>query len=135
MRQTVAVCLVVTLVVLIGGCGGTGTVLAPNNIAFETDRDGNREIYVMEADGSNQTNLTNNSAYDEQPAWSPNGSQIAFGSHRDDNWEVYVMDSDGSNPTNLTNNSAYDDEPAWSPDGSQIAFHSDRDGNGEVYVM
>ena len=113
MRQTVAVCLVVTMVVLIGGCGGTGTVLAPRKIAFTTDRDGNEEIYVMDADGSNPTRLTNNSADDGQPAWSPDGSQIAFGSFRDGNPEIYVMDADGSNQTNLTNNPASDRTPAW----------------------
>jgi len=69
MRRTAAVCLVVTLVVLIGGCGGTGTVLAPNNIAFHSNRDGMGEIYVMEADGSNQTNLTNSTANDDEPSW------------------------------------------------------------------
>ena len=82
MRHTAAVCLIVTLVVLIGGCGGTGTVLAPNNIAFQSDRDGNEEIYVMDADGSNQTSLTRSSAGDYNPARSRDGSQIAFHSDR-----------------------------------------------------
>ena len=113
MRQTVAVCLVLTLVVLIGGCHGTGTVLAPRKIAFTTDRDSNWEVYVMEADGSNPTNLTNNSAGDHVPAWSPDGSQIAFYSDRDSNYEVFVMEADGSNPTNRTNNSAADVDPGW----------------------
>ena len=48
-------------------------------IAFEGFRDGNTEIYLMNGDGSGQTNLTNNPASDGEPAWSPDGSQIAFG--------------------------------------------------------
>jgi TolB protein len=104
-------------------------------IAFMSTRDFNPEIYTMDADGSNQINLTNNPASDQQPAWSPDGSQIAFTSSRDGNSEIYVMDADGSNVVRLTNNPAVDIEPAWSPDSSQIAFTSIRDGDFEIYVM
>ena len=115
---------------------------APNvtgKIAFMSDRDGNLEIYVMNADGSNPIRLTNNLAYDGAPAWSPDGSKIAFSSNRDGNPEIYVMNVDGSNQINLTNNPGYDVCPAWSPDGSKLAFHSkNREGNDEnfeIYVM
>jgi Tol biopolymer transport system component len=104
-------------------------------IAFVSERDGDGEIYVMDDDGSSQTNLTNNPAYDAYPAWSPDGSKIAFTSNRVGGAEIYVMDDDGSNQTNLTNNPAYDAYPTWSPDGNQIAFVSGRDGNAEIYVM
>ncbi len=66
-------------------------------IAFETQRDGNREIYVMKPDGSDGINVTNNAAPDGDAAWSPDGSKIAFASTRDGNTEIYVMDVDGSN--------------------------------------
>jgi dipeptidyl aminopeptidase/acylaminoacyl peptidase len=83
-------------------------------IAFETNRDGNREIYVVDADGTGLTNLTNHSNNDFSPAWSPDGTQIAFHSGRDGNYEIFVMDADGSNPTNLTNHDSYDSFPVWS---------------------
>ncbi|MBI5293034.1 MAG: PD40 domain-containing protein [Chloroflexi bacterium] len=104
-------------------------------IAFTSNRDGNREIYVMNADGLDPTRLTYNQAGDSDPAWSPDGARIAFSSERDGNWEIYVMNADGSDQTNLTNNSAADVPPAWSPDGARIAFYSYRDGNAEIYVM
>ncbi len=104
-------------------------------ITFRSDRDGNFEIYVMNADGSNQTRLTNDSAADYGPAWSRDGTKIAFQSFRDGNGEIYVMNADGSGQTRLTTNSGNDADPAWSPDGTKIAFWSNRHGNGEIYVM
>ncbi len=103
-------------------------------IAFTSFRDGNGEIYVMGADGTNQTRLTNNTETDAHPAFSPDGTKIAFTSARDGNSEIYVMGADGTNQTRLTNNTASDAQPTFSPDGT-IAFTSARDGNSEIYVM
>ncbi len=104
-------------------------------IAFSSVRDGNYEIYIMSANGSNQTRLTNNSNHDLAPKWSPDGNKIAFYSDIDGNYEIYIMNSDGTNQSNLTNNLAPDSSPSWSPDGSMIAFTSNRDVNQEIYVM
>ncbi len=115
-----------------------GTAGAPPTTArsaFVSDRDGNDEIYLMNADGTGQTNLTHNPANENAATWSPDGSQIAFESDRDGNREIYVMNADGTGQTNLTKNPATDGVPAWSPDGSKIAFFSYRDGNPEIYVM
>jgi Tol biopolymer transport system component len=90
----------------------------------------------MNADGSGQTNLTNDAAGDTIATWSPDGTKIAFASGRTGVTEIFVMDADGSNPINVTNNPGGSDwAPDWSPDGTKIAFISDRDGNGEIYVM
>jgi Tol biopolymer transport system component len=110
-------------------------------IVFVSERDGNAEIYVMDKDGSNQTNITNNPWSDANPAWSPDGSRIAFSSNRSDipgqdvyYQDIYVMDSDGNNVENLTNSlNNIESEADWSPDGSQIAYSAGL--TGEIYVM
>jgi PKD repeat protein len=91
----------------------------------------------MNADGSGQTRLTANAAWDGTPAWSPDGTRIAFASDRDGDSDIYLMNADGTAQTSLIAAAEWGSEiePAWSPDGSRIAFTSDRDGNAEVYVM
>ena len=104
-------------------------------ITFTSERDGNSEIYIMNADGSDPQRLTDNPAYDAWPVWSPDGSQIAFTSTRNGKADIYVMDANGSNLRQLTHHSAGDIWPDWSPDGTRIAFPSRRDGNFEIYVI
>ena len=115
------------------GCGGDGDASLTGRIAFASDLDGNFEIYVMSADGSGQTRLTDNPAIDWQPSWSPEGTKIVFTSDRDGSSEIYVMNADGSDQARLTDN--FDLSPSWSPDGTSIAFTSQRDGHREIYVM
>jgi dipeptidyl aminopeptidase/acylaminoacyl peptidase len=104
-------------------------------IAYSSDQDGDFEIWVMNADGSGQRKLTDNSATDWSPSWSPDSAQIAFVSNRDGNDEIYIMNVDGSDQRRLTATDASESFPAWSPDGTEISFDSDRDGNWEIYVM
>ena len=104
-------------------------------IAFETYRDGNGEIYLLDTLGDQLTNLSRHPADDRAPAWSPDGGAIAFESHRDGNWEVYILDLADGSLLRLTEDSAYDGSPSWSPDGSEIAFESYRDGNLEIYIV
>jgi Tol biopolymer transport system component len=94
------------------------------------------EIYVMDPNGSNLTNLSNNPTADSMPSWSPDGSRLAF-TRMGELWneDIYVMNADGSNQKRLTNDPDHDRCPAWSPDGTKIAFASDRNGNFQIYVM
>ena len=96
-------------------------------------------VGVMNADGSNQTDLSQQPNTDEAfPAWSTDGQHIAFTSRRDGNNEIYVMGADGSQPTRLTTAPGDDFAPAWSPDGARLAFVSDRDrdtGFYSLYIM
>jgi Tol biopolymer transport system component len=117
-------------------------IWSPNGskIAFVSERDGNEEIYIMNADGSEQTNLTNNPDWDSSPTWSPSGRQITFLSTRGQKIggiaQIWVMNSDGSGQVQLTNTPSGNNHSAsWSPDGKKIAFVSDRDGNSEIYIM
>jgi Tol biopolymer transport system component len=104
-----------------------------SRIAFVSTRDGNDEIYVMEADGSGQTNLTNGPWNDFTPCWSPDGTRIAFASDREGSYDIHVMDADGSNVVRLTRNLAVDAEPSWSPDGQTLVFSSNRRGVYSIY--
>ncbi len=113
MKSLVAVVSFAAVLLLAAACGGDGG--QPAQIAFHSNRDGNEEIYVMNADGSGLTRLTDHPAADGSVAWSPDGSRIAFRSGRDGNADVYVMNADGSGVTRLTDNLAFDRRPAYSP--------------------
>jgi Tol biopolymer transport system component len=93
------------------------------------------DVYVINADGSGRTRLTDNPAEDFDPVWSPDGTQIAFRTHRDGNEEVYLMNADGSAQSNLSKAPATDYSPAWSPNGEWIAFMSNRAGNNNIWVV
>jgi TolB protein len=114
-------------------------VWSPNGaqIAFATDRDGNLEVYRMNADGTGVTNLSNNGAIDGGVIdWSPDGTTITWtGTHVPGNPEIFAVPAGGGTPVNLTNSAGVDNASLWSPDGSRIIFVSSRDLNFEVYVM
>jgi len=106
-------------------------------IAFSSEGLGDDyHIWVMNADGSGQTQLTFGSALDDNdPSWSTDGTRIAFVSTRAGNGEIYVMNAGGSGIGNLTQNPAREDNPSWMLGAERIVFNSNRDGNIEIYIM
>ncbi len=117
-----------------GRDGGVAWSPDGTRIAFTSDRDRNGqcffhdcwghngEIYVMNADGSDQRRLTDDPGDDQSPTWSPDGSRIAFAGLRDveggvdapeENYEIYVMGEDGSDVVQLTDNDSWDWHPDW----------------------
>ena len=110
-------------------------------IAFRSNRtlaDGN--IWVMNADGSNQTNITPDplpaTIDNRRPAWSPDGTRIAFASNEGGTYDIWTMKSDGSNRLRISSSDDLDTEPAWSPDGKTIAFRrSFINGGSDLYIV
>lgn len=89
---------------------------------FASEQGGDFEIYVMYADGSQLTRLTNYPGNDTEPTWSPDGQKIAFVSDRSGRDEIYVMNADGTNVTRLTFSPSDKRSPDWSHDGSHIVY-------------
>ncbi|MEW5827103.1 MAG: hypothetical protein AB1778_09775 [Candidatus Bipolaricaulota bacterium] len=116
-------------------------------IVFISNRDGNAEIYVMNADGTGASRLTQNTSNEFCSDWSSDGTRIVFQSDRDDPRPItcfpsclvklYVMNADGSGERRLMDLPGSEDHPDVSPDGREIAFEADRDGDGksEIYVV
>lgn len=133
---------VLAAAIVMGAAPAAAIVPGDNGqIAFESSRDGNAEIYVMNPDGTIERNLTNDPASDVFPAWSPDGSQITFSSDRAEpgNSDVYKMNADGSDVTRLTNSPGEDRGTSWTSDGEKIVFHSARDRTPthafDVFIM
>ena len=101
-------------------------------LAVESDRDGDSDVWVMNADGSGKTKLTQNTVNDFGPQFAPDGSRIVFYRNiprghggGDKGTALWTMDPDGTDPLQLTDGSRFDLFPKWSPTGSWIGFRGD----------
>lgn len=134
------------------GLDDTAPTWSPDGrkIAFVSQRDGNREIYVMDAwcdnpEGCSQdaANITRHPADDWTPAWSLDGTQLAFSSLREGSWEIFVLDTAcldlpdtcRDSLQQVTADGNLNISPVWSPDGSRFAFNSKASGNWDIYTM
>jgi Tol biopolymer transport system component len=103
-------------------------------IAFVGRDDGERDIYVIHADGSGLINLTNGGGPDDSPAWSPDGTRIAFTRHVG-NSNIYTIGPEGFALVRLTDLPSREYAPSWSPDGQQVLFGSTSGYASEILVV
>ncbi len=115
---------------------------SPDGTMLVFDRagaEGTYDVYVMDADGTGEVQLTDDPAEDGDPNWSPDGAQVAFESDRDGDLDVYLVDAGGGEPVQVTDELDGQDEcattpctrftdifPSWHPSGERIAFVTDR---------
>jgi len=126
------------LALTLGSAGPAGAAYPGSNgrIAFDSYRTGNYDIFVMNPDGSGQTQLTSSTDWEHTPAFSPDGSKIAYTrGPTTDMDDIWVMNADGSGQMDLTPGPDQEEHAAWSPDGTKIAFEDHRNGDVDIYVM
>ncbi|HEY7302811.1 MAG TPA: hypothetical protein VH601_01755 [Bryobacteraceae bacterium] len=105
-----------------------------NRIAFRSDRSGNNEVWMANADGSDQRQITHfNGPLTGSPRWSPDGAYLALESRDAGNADIYILPPEGGTPRRFTTNTANDILPSWSRDGKSIYFASDRSGKWQVW--
>jgi Tol biopolymer transport system component len=138
-----ALVIAATAVAITASAAGVARAAFPGGngkLVFETNRDGNEEIYTMNSDGTNRVNLTRNPADDTDPRWSSNGSRIVFAGNRAGNYQIYTMNADGSAVSRVTHDGNEDRRPTWTADGhilfqngdfpNRVLYRINADGNG-----
>lgn len=114
--------------------------MAPNwspdgkKIVYYSNRKGNNEIYVMNADGSDSQQLTENPSSDYLPKFSPDGTRILYFSGDKKRYNIYLMNADGSDKKQLTDNESRNEDPNWLPDGSGFIYNTNESGNQELII-
>ncbi len=105
-------------------------------VAFASDRDGFWDLYRLDVQSGQVSQLTNTPEYDSSPSWSPDQAWIAYETYQEGNLQIAILSLTDSNPKPimLTDDSSSNHSPAWAPNGRQIAFVSDRGGNQDIWI-
>jgi TolB protein len=104
-------------------------------ITFQSDRDGDEEVYIMNPKGEEILQLTSNTSFDGYPVWSADGTKIAFESNRDGSFQIYAMNQDGTHQIKISRGPFENRYPSWSPDGKTILYQSKRKNGDQIYAM
>ena len=104
-------------------------------LAFDSDRNGNQDIFRMPLAGGDQEQLTSDPGDDFQPVFSPDGSEIAFHGFRHGNRDLLLMSADGTNQRAVVGTAAQDRDPGWSPDGKRMSYATNATGQYEIYTI
>jgi TolB protein len=104
-------------------------------IAFVSTRDGTKEIYVMDFDGSNQRRITAHRTISLSPKWSPDSEQLAYTSFSRGTSDLYLINRRGGGRVRLDTGVNLNTSPSFSPDGREIAFVGSVRGNPDIYVI
>ena len=132
-RRRVAALLAVVGASLAGGCG---LFSEPGLIVHAVGEEGERDIAVVQTDGTDVPTTLAHEGDDFGPVWSPNRQNIAFLSDRDGNVELYVARADGGTTLRATNTGVPESQPTWSPEGDRLAYTSpDADGKPQIYWL
>jgi TolB protein len=114
--------------------GGGIPGIAESKIYFVSDRSGHKEIWVMDYDGFNQRQLTNQRSISLSPRIAPDGSRLAFSSLSKSGWDILMYSTDLNRLVSFPRFGGTNLSPSWSPDGARIALSSSRSGDSEIYV-
>lgn len=109
--------------------------IAQTKVAFISLRGGNKELFVMDHNGANIRQLTQERSIVLSPAWSPDGQEIAITTYRDRNPDLFAISLNGNGRRPLSQQPGLNSAPAWAPDGTRLAAVLTKDGNAEIYSM
>ena len=112
------------------------TMYAPDGrLVFTSDRSGNPQLYVMDAEGGSVRRLSWEGNWNDSADWSPDGLRLVYVSRRGGHFKIWSMLADGGGPVAMTTGGGDDENPKWAPDGRKIVFSSTRQGRRALYTM